>query len=36
MQDDQGNLDNKTLMSEKKNPPSSKNPENKTKETKRI
>ena len=28
MQDDQGNLDNKTLMFEKKNPSSSKHPEN--------
>ena len=28
MQDDRGNLDNKTLMSEKKNPSSSKHPEN--------
>ena len=36
MQDDRGNLDNKTLMTEKKNPSSFKNPENKTTETKRI
>ena len=34
MQDDRGNLDNKTLMSEKKNPSSSKQPEDINKENK--
>ena len=36
MQDDLRNLDNKTLMSKKKNPSFSKNLENKTKETRKI